>query len=45
MGLGAAGFGLLAAQIGFPAGFALTAAIIPLTLVLLRRGSRGAVVH
>jgi predicted MFS family arabinose efflux permease len=37
MGLGAAGFGLLTAATGFPVGFALTAALIPLTLVLLRR--------
>ena len=43
MGLGATGFGLLAAHTGFPVGFALTAALIPLSLVLLRRGSRGAV--
>lgn len=43
MGLGAAGFGLLGAHIGFPAGFVLTAALIPLTLVLLRRGSHDAV--
>jgi MFS family permease len=44
MGLGAAGFGLVTAATGFPVGFALTAALIPLTLVLLRRPSGGVIV-
>jgi MFS family permease len=40
MGLGAAGFGLLAVHTGFPFGFALVAAVIPLSLALLLRRSR-----
>jgi predicted MFS family arabinose efflux permease len=40
MGLGAAGFGLLAAHTGFPFGFVLAAALIPLSLVLLIRPRR-----
>ena len=38
MGLGAAGFGLLAARTGYPAAFALTAAVLP--VVLAAAGSR-----
>jgi predicted MFS family arabinose efflux permease len=36
MGLGAAGFGLLVVRTGYPVAFALTAAVLPLTLLLLR---------
>ena len=34
MGIGAAGFGLLAAHTGYPAGFVLTAIVLPIPLVL-----------
>ena len=44
MGLGAAGFGLLTAATGYPVGFVLTAALIPLTLGLLRRPSGDVIV-
>ena len=33
MGLGAAGFGLLAVHTGFPIGFAIVAALIPISLI------------
>ena len=33
MGLGAAGFGLLAVHTGFPIGFAIVAALIPISLM------------
>ncbi|MFF5209592.1 MFS transporter [Streptosporangium sp. NPDC000396] len=36
MGLGAAAFGVLAARTGYPAAFALTAALIPVALVFAR---------
>ncbi len=36
MGLGAAGFGVLAARTGYPAAFALTAAVLPAVLPVLR---------
>jgi predicted MFS family arabinose efflux permease len=36
MGLGAAGFGLLVVHTGYPVAFALTAAVLPITLALLR---------
>ncbi len=43
MGLGAAAFGVLAARTGYPAAFALTAALIPIALVFARspRSARG----
>jgi predicted MFS family arabinose efflux permease len=34
MGLGAAGFGVLATRTGYPAAFALTAALLPAVLLL-----------
>ena len=37
MGLGAAGFGVLAAHTGYPAAFALTAAVLPVVLPVARR--------
>ena len=37
MGLGAAGFGLLAARTGYPAAFALTAAVLPVVLAAASR--------
>ena len=37
MGLGAAGFGLLVTGIGYPAAFALTAAILPVVLAAAGR--------
>jgi predicted MFS family arabinose efflux permease len=37
MGLGAAGFGVLAARTGDPAAFALTAAVLPLVLAAAGR--------
>lgn len=40
MGLGAAGFGLLAGYTGFPLGFVIAAAMIPASLILLRTGGR-----
>ena len=40
MGLGAAAFGLLVGVTGFPVGFALTAALIPLALLTLLPGHR-----
>ena len=36
MGLGAAGFGILAARTGYPAAFALTAAVLPVALAVAR---------
>jgi predicted MFS family arabinose efflux permease len=36
MGLGAAGFGLLVVHTGYPVAFALTAAVLPVTLALLK---------
>lgn len=41
MGLGAAGFGVLAVQTGYPAAFTLTAALIPAALVGAARRGRG----
>ena len=35
MGLGAAGFGVLAARTGYPAAFALTAAVLPVILAVI----------
>ena len=40
MGIGAAGFGLLAAHTGYPTGFALTAIVLPVGLLLMRRKPR-----
>ncbi len=41
MGLGAAGFGVLATRTGYPAAFALTAALIPAALLGAARRGRG----
>jgi predicted MFS family arabinose efflux permease len=43
MGLGAAGFGLLAARAGYPVAFALTAAVLPVVLAAARPKSRATV--
>jgi MFS family permease len=43
MGLGAAGFGLLAGYTGFPLGFVLAAALIPASLILLRTRGRSTI--
>jgi predicted MFS family arabinose efflux permease len=40
MGVGAAGFGVLAARTGYPAAFALTAAVLPVVLAAAARGPR-----
>ena len=40
MGLGAAGFGVLAARTGYPAAFALTAAALPAVLLVARPAMR-----
>ena len=40
MGVGAAGFGVLAAHTGYPAAFALTAAVLPVVLAAAARGPR-----
>jgi MFS family permease len=41
MGIGAAGFGVLAARTGYPGGFALTAIMLPIPLLLVVRRGRG----
>ena len=41
MGLGAAGFGVLVVHTGYPAAFALTAAVLPLVLVVAGRDRGG----
>jgi predicted MFS family arabinose efflux permease len=41
MGIGAAGFGVLAAHTGYPAGFVLTAIVLPLPLVLAAHRTKG----
>jgi predicted MFS family arabinose efflux permease len=40
MGIGAAGFGLLAAHAGYPGGFFGTAVLLPIPLVLIARRNR-----
>ena len=41
MGLGAAAFGVLVVHTGYPAAFALTAAVLPVVLVLSRPAMHG----
>lgn len=45
MGIGAAGFGVLAGRTGYPGGFVLTAVLLPIPLVLIARGIRRAKVR
>ena len=40
MGIGAAGFGVLAAHTGYPGGFVTTAVLLPIPLVLIARRNR-----
>jgi hypothetical protein len=40
MGVGAAGFGVLAARTGYPVAFALTAAVLPATPALITLGNQ-----
>jgi hypothetical protein len=40
MGVGAAGFGVLAARTGYPAAFVLTAAVLPVVLAAAARRPR-----
>jgi MFS family permease len=43
MGIGAAGFGVLAAHTGYPGGFALTAIMLPIPLLLVAGLGRGTI--